>query len=149
MDAKLEGFVSDQSYAGDVSPKQAWQILEKDSAAVLVDCRTDAEWSWVGLPDLGSLGRAPVCVAWQNFPEMARNDGFLAELESQGVTKERTLLLLCRSGQRSRHAAIALTAAGYACCYNVADGFEGPCDDARHRGCDAGWKASGLPWIQG
>ena len=85
MDAKLEGFVSDQSYAGDVSPKQAWQILEKDSAAVLVDCRTDAEWSWVGLPDLGPLGRSPVCVAWQKFPDMARHDGFLAELESQGL----------------------------------------------------------------
>ena len=80
--------MSDQSYAGDVSPQQAWKILEQDSAAVLVDCRTDAEWSWVGLPDLSELGRAPVCVAWQCFPDMARNDAFLSELESQGVTKD-------------------------------------------------------------
>ena len=140
--------MSDQTYAGDVNPKQAWQILEQDSAAVLVDCRTDAEWDWVGLPDLSQLGRTPICLAWQTYPDMALNQDFEAELAGQGVTKEQTVLLLCRSGQRSRDAAIALTAAGYRRCYNVAEGFEGPRDAARHRGGECGWKARGLPWIQ-
>jgi rhodanese-related sulfurtransferase len=56
--------------------------------------------------------------------------------------------LICRSGVRSRDAAIALTRAGYGPCYNVADGFEGPKDEAGHRGARGGWKAAGLPWTQ-
>jgi hypothetical protein len=39
--------------------------------------------------------------------------------------------------------------AGYRACHNVAGGFEGPLDDDRHRGSAGGWKATGLPWIQG
>ena len=32
--------------------------------------------------------------------------------------------------------------------YNIAQGFEGDLDEARHRGSLTGWKASGLPWRQ-
>ncbi len=59
------------------------------------------------------------------------------------------MLLLCRSGARSRAAAIALTDAGFGPCYNVAEGFEGDRDHARHRGSVGGWKVAGLPWQQG
>lgn len=140
--------MSDQSYAGDLSSEEAWRLLESDPDAVLIDVRTDPEWSFVGLPDLGAVGKQAVCVCWQVFPEMGLNPDFSAELTAKGVTRDQTLLLLCRSGVRSRHAAIALTGAGYGRCYNVADGFEGPCDESRHRGGQAGWKASGLPWAQ-
>jgi len=58
------------------------------------------------------------------------------------------LLFLCRSGVRSRAAAIAMTAAGYSRAYNIAQGFEGDPDAERHRGNKNGWKASGLPWKQ-
>jgi hypothetical protein len=46
-------------------------------------------------------------------------------------------------------AARAIAAQGYAHCHNVADGFEGPLDQHRRRGMAAGWKAAGLPWLQG
>ncbi|MDH3476101.1 MAG: rhodanese-like domain-containing protein [Rhodospirillales bacterium] len=141
--------MSEQAYAGDVGPSEAWRILAEDPAALLVDVRTDAEWNFVGLPDLGDLGKQTLCVAWQIFPAMALNQDFSAELEAKGVTKQQPLLLICRSGVRSRHAAIALTQAGYGPCYNVADGFEGGHDEAGHRGRTAGWKAEGLPWAQG
>jgi rhodanese-related sulfurtransferase len=55
---------------------------------------------------------------------------------------------ICRSGVRSRHAAEAATAAGLGPAYNVLDGFEGQLDRERHRGI-GGWKADGLPWVQG
>jgi rhodanese-related sulfurtransferase len=58
------------------------------------------------------------------------------------------MLFLCRSGARSRAAAMALTAAGYTSCYNIAEGFEGNPDAERHRGTTGGWKAAGLPWAQ-
>ena len=122
---KVMTATSEQAYAGDVAPTEAWRILSEDTAAVLVDVRTDAEWSYVGLPDLSSLGKQALRVSWQVFPQMGLNPGFAAELEAGGVNKEQPILLICRSGQRSRAAAVALTAAGYAECINVADGFEG------------------------
>jgi len=59
------------------------------------------------------------------------------------------LFFICRSGSRSLAAAKAMAAAGYRACHNVAGGFEGPLDDERHRGYAEGWKAAGLPWLQG
>ena len=136
-------------YAGDIDSAQAWRLLSEQRDAVLIDCRTDAEWTFVGLPDLSSLGKRVLTVAWQGFPDMGLNRDFAGEVRARGVGVEQKVLLICRSGQRSRSAAEALTAAGYAECFNVADGFEGPRDSDRHRGGVAGWKAAGLPWVQG
>lgn len=141
--------MSGTSYAGDVSPREAWRILSEDAGAALIDVRTDAEWRYVGLPDLSGLDKSTHCVAWQVFPDLRHNPDFIADVEGCGLERTRTLLLICRSGQRSRDAAIALTTAGYERCYNVADGFEGPRDAEGHRGTAAGWKVSGLPWGQG
>jgi len=135
-------------YAGDVSSRDAWRMLETDPGAVLVDVRTRPEWSFVGVPDLAPLGRRPVLLSWQSYPHMQVAADFPDQLDAAGVARDATVLFLCRSGARSRSAAIAATAAGFARCINVADGFEGPHDPARHRGTVAGWKASGLPWIQ-
>ena len=40
------------SYAGDLTPEQAWELLRENPDAVLVDVRTDAEWKYVGVPDV-------------------------------------------------------------------------------------------------
>ena len=138
-----------KAYAGDVDPSQAWEILSEDPDAVLVDVRTDAEWRYVGLPELSAIGKQIHCVSWQCYPDMRHNGDFVAQIRDSGIGPEQPLLLICRSGQRSRDAAMALTAAGFRRCYNVSEGFEGPRDAQLHRGCDGGWKARGLPWAQG
>ena len=92
-------------YAGDKMPKEAWDILERDPGACLIDVRTEAEWRYVGLPKLDSLGKPTHCVCWQIFPDNKVNDRFVDEVKAQGVRPDQTLLLLCRSGQRSRSAA--------------------------------------------
>jgi rhodanese-related sulfurtransferase len=135
-------------YAGDVTPEQAFDALKRDAKAALVDVRTQAEWSFVGLPDLRAIGRQPVLVEWQTFPAMARNPDFAADLARAGIGKGQPLYFLCRSGARSRAAAIAMTALGYGPCYNVAGGFEGNRDSDGHRGTVEGWKAAGCPWRQ-
>jgi rhodanese-related sulfurtransferase len=140
--------MSEQSYAGDVDAGRAWQILSEDPKAVLVDVRTRPEWRYVGAPDLRPLGKEAHFVEWQAYPDLALNPQFVAEVEARRIPKDATVLLLCRSGARSRAAAIALTKLGYRRCLNIADGFEGPKDPAGHRGGSAGWKASGLPWVQ-
>lgn len=136
------------SYAGDVTPEQAWTGLRDEPGAVLVDVRTRAEWSYVGLPDLSSIGKEPVLLEWQSFPTGAVNESFTDELAAAGVAKDVPLFLLCRSGVRSVAAAEAATREGWTRAHNVLHGFEGPHDDQRHR-CVAGWKVAGLPWVQG
>lgn len=136
-------------YAGDIKPKQAWDILQEDPDACLVDVRTEAEWRYVGLPDLAEIDKKTHCVGWQFFPDNTRNERFVEDVSALGIRPDQTVLLICRSGQRSRNAAIALTSAGYKTCYNVAEGFEGDKDGAGHRGTVGGWKVAGLPWGQG
>jgi rhodanese-related sulfurtransferase len=135
-------------YAGDVSPATAWKMLSERKDAILIDVRTRAEWNYVGLPDLASLGKKPALLEWQAFPSMQQNPGFVGALSGEVAGKDAPLLFLCRSGARSAAAAKAMTAAGYSSCFNVADGFEGPLDAQAKRGAAAGWKAAGLPWRQ-
>ncbi|MDG4663328.1 rhodanese-like domain-containing protein [Mycobacterium sp. 236(2023)] len=135
------------SYAGDITPEEAWKLLSDTPDAVLVDCRTEAEWRFVGVADTSSLGREVVYIEW-NRTDGSHNDGFVDDLKAAGVTPgERPVVFLCRSGNRSIGAAEAATEAGIAPSYNVLDGFEGNLDDAKHRG-GTGWKAVGLPWVQ-
>lgn len=142
------------SYAGDITPEEAWKLLNDNPDAVLVDCRTDAEWRFVGVPDISQLGRDVVYVEWSRG-DGRRNEKFVDELMQAGVepgvgpraSRGRPVVFLCRSGNRSIGAAEAATAAGIAPCYNVLDGFEGHLDSDGHRG-GSGWRAVGLPWRQ-
>ncbi len=136
----------------DVDVQEVWKRLKEDPASVLIDVRTSAEWSYVGLPDLSSIGKQPILVEWQTFPGNEVNPRFVESLtgilDAAGVDKQAELFFICRSGARSRSAAQAMAEAGYLACRSVADGFEGPIDSNRHRGQLAGWKAAGLPWAQ-
>src|SRR6185437_14750236 len=136
-----------------VDVETTWQSLVSRPGAQLVDVRTRAEWTYVGIPDLGPLGRRAVLVEWQTFPDQAVDARFAerlaGELKALGVQPEDDLFFICRSGSRSMAAAKAMAATGYRSCHNVACGFEGPLDDERHRGFADGWKAAGLPWLQG
>ena len=134
------------SYAGDITPQQAWDLLQGDPDAVLVDVRTDAEWKYVGIPETSSIGRRTVFVEWVGYPHGAPNTRFVEELRAAGIDGG-PVIFLCRSGQRSIGAAVAATAAGLAPSYNVLEGFEGALDPEGHRGAE-GWRAAGLPWRQ-
>jgi rhodanese-related sulfurtransferase len=140
---------STSPYAGDISATEAWARLQADPKAQLVDVRTMAEWNFVGLPDLSALGRQVHCIEWQSFPSGSRNPGFVIEAGQALPNPSAPVMLLCRSGARSRAAAIALTEAGFAQAFNIAGGFEGDADSDGHRGNTNGWKAEDLPWRQG
>jgi rhodanese-related sulfurtransferase len=143
-----DGTAASGAYAGDVSPKQAWEMLAREPKAQLVDVRTDAEWAYVGLPDLKALGKEPVFAPWKLFPGQQVNADFLAQVSAKFPARDTPLLFLCRSGVRSKDAAIAMTKLGYARCYNVAQGFEGDRDAQAHRNTKGGWRVDGLPWVQ-
>ena len=134
--------------AGEITPREAWDILQKEKGAVLIDVRTDAEWNFVGLPDLAEAAKQPLLIPWQLYPSMQVNGAFAEHLRRAGLTPENKLFFICRSGARSLAAAQAAQVAGFPHAFNVADGFEGPVDAEGHRGQVAGWKADGLPWLQ-
>jgi rhodanese-related sulfurtransferase len=132
------------SYAGDITPQQAWELLSDNPTAVLVDVRTDAEWRFVGVPDLSGLGRDVVYIEWLDATGKP-NENFARDLTERVTVGP--AVFLCRSGNRSIPAAETATAAGIAPAYNVLDGFEGHLDEHWHRGT-SGWRAIGLPWTQ-
>ncbi len=140
------------SYAGDVNSQEAFEKLSDQQDATLVDVRTQAEWSFVGIPDLRPIGKEPILAEWISFPSTGPIPGFVSNvsdlLVEKGLDQNASIYFLCRSGARSQAAAIALTQAGYTQCFNISDGFEGPLDANSHRGTQSGWKAAGLPWIQ-
>ena len=137
----------------EVDVTAAWEGLTSGPRSQLVDVRTRAEWTYVGIPDLAPIGKRAVLVEWQTFPDQAVDARFVerlaGELKALGVQPADDLYFICRSGSRSLAAARALAEAGHTSCHNVSGGFEGPLDDLRHRGTLGGWKASGLPWLQG
>ena len=140
------------AYAGDVSAKAAFDDLARDPEATLVDVRSAAERVYVGVPVLNRIGKETVLVEWDQFPSGDRVPDFVArlaaELDKRGIGRSAPLYFICRSGNRSRRAAIEATAAGYRTCRNVEFGFEGRLDADRHRGTVGSWKAEGLPWVQ-
>ena len=129
-------------YEGALLPAEAFALLQQAPGAKLVDVRSRAEWDWVG--------RIPgaIEIEWQTYPGMRTNPDFLTYLESQ-VDTEALVMFLCRSGGRSHQAAATATEAGYLDCYNILEGFEGDKDATGHRSAKGGWKAAGLPWVQG
>lgn len=139
-------------YAGDVTPEEAWRVLSENSGSQLVDVRSVAEWTFVGVPNLSELGKTTHCVEWQRFPGMAHVADFAAKLTTKlsgaGVEVDTPVFFLCRSGVRSAATARALTALGYSAAFNIAGGFEGDVDGQRHRAGVSGWKFEGLPWVQ-
>ena len=140
--------MTEGTYAGDLTAKETWSRLAEETGALLIDVRTPEEWAFVGVPDLAGLGKEVVFVPWTLFPDKRANPEFEDTIARYATDKEVALLFLCRSGVRSRNAAIAMTERGYARCYNVADGFEGPKGETDHRGTVAGWKFDGLAWKQ-
>lgn len=106
--------------------------------------RTQAERDWVGrvaIPEAQHLA-----LQWSTYPGGAKNPDFVDQLEEL-ASHDDVLLMLCRSGVRSRFAAEAATARGFRHCYDILEGFEGDRDGEGHRKTVGGWCKAGLPWV--
>lgn len=121
-------------------PQQAWDLLQKNTNAVLIDVRTKAEYTDIGHP-IGAIH-----IAWQEQFGAPVNPNFITEVSKTAPEPSTPILLLCRSGQRSLSAAKALEQAGYQTLINIVNGFEGDPDSNQQRGNINGWRFQGLPW---
>lgn len=139
---------------GLADPDEAWTALKREPRALLVDVRSKAEWTFVGVPDLTEAAGDALFVEWSSFPAMAPNPAFVQTVaQAVETTDAASVYFLCRSGARSAAAAGALApvlaqAGRDTKLFNVVEGFEGDLDGDGHRGRANGWKARGLPWRQ-
>ncbi|MDD3484441.1 rhodanese-like domain-containing protein [Azovibrio restrictus] len=126
-------------YDGDLVPEEAWALVRENPGVRLLDIRSQAEWELVG--------RIPgaIEVEYRTYPGWRLNQDFIA-LVRQKTRGAEALLLLCRSGARSREAAEVLAESGFKRVFNVLEGFEGD-KDGRGQRLQGGWKARGLPWV--
>lgn len=132
-----------------LSPKAAHELTRAEPQSVLVDVRSSMEYLMIGHP-VGA-----VHIAWLDEPDWVPNPRFvpqIRELMLGGAVCENgdcpAIILICRSGRRSREAGEVLLESGFRRVYNVEGGFEGPLDAEHHRGTVAGWRFEGLPWEQ-
>lgn len=140
---------------------EAYEMKQKQPQKVLfVDIRTRAEIMYVGLPSTVDFN-----VPFLDFPEVwewsdassefiqMSNTRFVPAIEARlakmGLGKDDPIILICRSGIRSNHAAGLLATKGFTRVYTVIDGFEGDtAKDGERKGQRVvnGWKNANLPW---
>ncbi|MDN7657137.1 rhodanese-like domain-containing protein [Burkholderia multivorans] len=132
------------NYAGALLPAEAFELLQLDPSARLVDVRTRAELDWIGRPLVGD-GQY-LHVEWSRYPGGVPNTEFLDELRA-AVSPDTPVLFLCRSAARSKLAAVAAAQAGFRKAFDLLEGFEGAKDAEGHRKTVDGWCFRKLPWI--
>lgn len=133
-----------------LTPQAAFNLLEQESSAVLVDIRSTMEFLFVGHP-VGA-----VHVPWIDEPDWVENPDFITEIRKLilgGTVCDMEsgcapIVLICRSGKRSHEAGQRLIDAGLPRVYHIDEGFEGERDEQHHRSSTGGWRFRGLPWEQ-
>jgi len=133
--------------------------MDNMDKTLFVDVRTPSELNYLGAVTVMDAHVPLVFMdttAWNDKKhryKRANNTNFVSDIDAaltkKGLTKNDTVILMCRSGSRSAFAANKLADAGYTKVYNVVDGYEGDkAKDDPNKGKRTvnGWKNSGLPW---
>ncbi len=138
-----------ESELNHITPKEAYDLLQHESRAVLVDIRSNMEYLFVGHP-VGA-----VHVPWIDEPNWEVNPNFVKEIRQLmlgGVCETETgcppIILICRSGKRSKEAGELLIQSGIKNVAHIDEGFEGDLDENHQRSTKGGWRFRGLPWEQ-
>lgn len=145
--------MSKESKAADpieLQPRQAYEMLQSNPQAVLIDIRSTMEHLMIGHP------RDAIHIAWLDEPDWEPNPRFVSQVREVMLggllgaeeSNPPSVILICRSGRRSVEAGRKLIESGMSHVYHVSTGFEGPLDEDHHRSTTAGWRFDGLPWQQ-
>ena len=134
-----------------ISPEEAWDLVQNNPRALLIDVRSNMEYLFVGHPS------GAIHVPWIDEPEWNINPHFVQQIRQLllgGVCRADSgancapIILICRSGKRSLEAGKLLVTNGFGEVYNITEGFEGDLDVHHHRSSVGGWRFRGLPWEQ-
>jgi rhodanese-related sulfurtransferase len=144
-----------------MKPQEVVQRMQSAGDKTLfLDVRTRAEVSYLGMPTIADANvpymELSEWYAWDDARSAYKvepNNDFAAEvgrrLAEKNLGKDDTIILICRSGDRTAKAADLLVSLGYTKVYSVPDGYEGDLakegDKSGQRAVN-GWKNAGLPW---
>tara|TARA_B110000003_G_scaffold237024_1_gene241953 strand:- start:54 stop:395 length:342 start_codon:yes stop_codon:yes gene_type:complete len=109
-----------------LSSNEIKEYLKTDSKKVLLDVRTEEEWSMFGKPDGDKLGL-------KTYFLTIKDENFIQEFSKLKISKDSEVFTLCKIGQRSQFVAELLEKDNYSC-VNISDGFDG-------------WQFSNLPCL--
>ena len=112
-----------------VTPQEAFERMQNDSAATYIDVRTVAEFA-TGHPK-GKVINVPIVFFHPTTKAVFQNESFDLVME-EVCPKETPLIVGCEKGPRAKQAVERLAAAGYENIHLM---------EAGH----AGWKAADLP----
>lgn len=150
-------YKSNKEHLGsDLTPAKAYKMVQKNPEnTFLVDCRTRAEYQFVGHAEKSHnipLRFLTTKVGKKGYSE-TMNENFGKDLLSRFNPKTDTLIILCRSGNRSCTACNQAVKAGFdeAKVFNLMGGFEGGKNKNKAsifngKRWAGGWKLEGLPW---
>ena len=114
--------------------------IKENSNVVLLDVRTENEWTTLGKPNAEDLNSKTYFVTVSHdLSNWQVPDPNFVENVKKNISKDKTILVMCAAGGRSMIAANLLKAEGYSA-LNISDGYSG-------NGQDPGWKSLGLPSI--
>jgi rhodanese-related sulfurtransferase len=126
-----------------VTAKEAYDKWQANPENVkIIDVRTPEEFRLIGFPKMAS--KVPLTASAGEFVGRVR----------QIAKPDDTVLVICRSGNRSAVAVEMLAQAGFKNAYTVVDGFEGdrvtdPDSPDYGKRAVNGWRNAGLPWTRG
>lgn len=135
----------------DISPTDAWKLIQEKPISLFVDVRSHMEFLFIGHPV------SAIHIPWIDEPDWTVNPRFVTEIRQLvlgGLSHNEDnlhsvpIILICRSGQRSKESGNLLIQEGFTNVYNISTGFEGELDDNHQRSTKNGWRFDGLPWEQ-
>ena len=136
-----------------------YHVMKNMDNTLFLDVRTPSELNYLGLASVMDANVPTDTMDGSQWDDKKsrykrkHNDNFVADvtarLKAKGLTKNDTVILMCRSGKRSAKAVNLLAKNGFTHVYTVVDGYEG---DKAKKGQNKGkrvvngWRNSDLPW---
>ena len=115
--------------------KELKDHVKNNPKSVLLDVRTQEELDNIGKQDVDKIGLNTYSL------ELRRDDlfDFVQEFKNLNISKDKEVLVICASGERSQITAELLSKENYKS-INISDGFMGSQEGI-------GWKNNGLPCL--
>jgi rhodanese-related sulfurtransferase len=138
-----------------ITSKEAYEMWQKDPEKIkILDCRSPEEFAVVGhAPMAYNIPNMFMTYRWnpkKNDYLWKENPRFIKEVKKTFKPTD-TIVVMCRSGNRSPKAVEKMVKAGYKNLYEIREGFEGgkvkdKNDPNYGKRAKNGWRLAGLPW---
>ena len=119
-------------------------LAAKHGQSLFVDVRMPVELASTGVATMVDANVPTLTLSGADAQPQPNPDfvaGVEYQLAAKRLSKNDAVVLICRTGKRSAHAANLLAAAGFTHVYTVVDGFMGDGEAG-----SGGWRNKGLPW---